>query len=252
MMMCPSWKRIMKLEVRNVSLKINGKIIVENVSLSIMPGEIVGLLGPNGAGKTSTFNLVVGNLKPNKGDILINNKSISNLSLPMRSELGLGYLPQEPSIFRDLTVRDNINLALQNSKLSKSIIRTRRENIINEFNLNKFVDNYGYQLSGGERRRCEIARALSVGRNGPKYLLLDEPFSGIDPLAVNDLKSLIINLSNNGVGILITDHNVRETLSITKKSYVLTEGKLLAYGLSSELAKNKNVKKFYLGDNFSL
>jgi len=242
----------MKLEVKNVSLKINGKIIVENVSLSIMPGEIVGLLGPNGAGKTSTFNLVVGNLKPNKGDILINNKSISNLSLPMRSELGLGYLPQEPSIFRDLTVRDNINLALQNSKLSKSIIRTRRENIINEFNLNKFVDNYGYQLSGGERRRCEIARALSVGRNGPKYLLLDEPFSGIDPLAVNDLKSLIINLSNNGVGILITDHNVRETLSITKKSYVLTEGKLLAYGLSSELAKNKNVKKFYLGDNFSL
>ena len=242
----------MKLEVRNVSLKINGKIIVENVSLSIMPGEIVGLLGPNGAGKTSTFNLVVGNLKPNKGDILINNKSISNLSLPMRSELGLGYLPQEPSIFRDLTVKDNIKLALQNSKLSKSIIRTRRENIINEFNLNKFVDNYGYQLSGGERRRCEIARALSVGRNGPKYLLLDEPFSGIDPLAVNDLKSLIINLSNNGMGILITDHNVRETLSITKKSYVLTEGKLLAYGLSSELAKNKNVKKFYLGDNFSL
>ena len=242
----------MKLEVRNVYLKINGKIIVENVSLSIMPGEIVGLLGPNGAGKTSTFNLVVGNLKPDKGDILINNKSISNLPLPMRSELGLGYLPQEPSIFRDLTVRDNLNLALQNSKLSKSIIRTRREKIINEFKLNKFVDNYGYQLSGGERRRCEIARALSVGRNGPKYLLLDEPFSGIDPLAVNDLKGLIINLSNNGVGILITDHNVRETLSITKKSYVLTEGKLLAYGLSSELAKNKNVKKFYLGDNFSL
>jgi len=242
----------MKLEVKNVSLKINGKIIVENVSLSIMPGEIVGLLGPNGAGKTSTFNLVVGNLKPNNGDILINNKSISNLSLPMRSELGLGYLPQEPSIFRDLTVRDNINLALQNSRLKKSIIRTRRENIINEFNLNKFVDNYGYQLSGGERRRCEIARALSVGRNGPKYLLLDEPFSGIDPLAVNDLKSLIINLSNNGMGILITDHNVRETLSITKKSYVLSEGKILAYGLSSELAKNKNVKKFYLGENFSL
>ena len=242
----------MKLEVRNVSLKINGKIIVENVSLSIMPGEIVGLLGPNGVGKTSTFNLIVGNLKLNKGDILINNKSISNLSLPMRSELGLGYLPQEPSIFRDLTVRDNLNLALQNSKLSKSIIRTRREKIINEFKLNKFVDNYGYQLSGGERRRCEIARALSVGRNGPKYLLLDEPFSGIDPLAVNDLKSLIINLSNNGVGILITDHNVRETLSITKKSYVLTEGKLLASGFSSELAKNKNVQKFYLAENFSI
>ena len=242
----------MKLEVKNVSLIINGKIIVDNVSLSVKPGEIVGLLGPNGAGKTSTFNLVVGNLKPNTGDIFINNKSVSNLPLSKRSELGLGYLPQEPSIFRDLTVKDNINLALQNSRLSKSIIRNRRENIINEFNLNKFVDNYGYQLSGGERRRCEIARALSVGINGPKYLLLDEPFSGIDPLAVNDLKSLIFKLSQNGVGILITDHNVRETLSITKKSYVLSEGKLLAYGLSSDVAQNKNVKKFYLGDNFSL
>ena len=242
----------MKLEVKNVSLKINGKKIVDDVSLSVTPGEIVGLLGPNGAGKTSTFNLVVGNLKPNKGDIFINNKLISKFSLPMRSEMGLGYLPQEPSIFRDLTVRDNINIALQNSKLSKSFIRSRRENIINEFNLNKFVDSYGYQLSGGERRRCEIARALSVGINGPKYLLLDEPFSGIDPLSVNDLKNLIFKLSKNGVGILITDHNVRETLSITNKSYVLNDGKLLAYGLSSELAKNHNVKKFYLGDNFSL
>ena len=240
------------IEVQNVNKSFGNQRALSNISLNVKEGCIYGLLGPNGAGKTSTFNLVVGNLKPNKGDILINNKSISNLSLPMRSELGLGYLPQEPSIFRDLTVRDNINLALQNSKLSKSIIRTRRENIINEFNLNKFVDNYGYQLSGGERRRCEIARALSVGRNGPKYLLLDEPFSGIDPLAVNDLKNLIFNLSKNGVGILITDHNVRETLSITKKSYVLTEGKLLANGLSSELAKNKNVKKFYLGEDFTL
>ena len=242
----------MKLEIKNVSLSINGKSIVENVSITVMPGEIVGLLGPNGAGKTSTFNLVVGNLKPNKGDILMNNRSITDFSLPVRSKLGLGYLPQEPSIFRDLTVKDNINLALQNSGLSKSIIRNRRENIINEFNLNKFIDNYGYQLSGGERRRCEIARALSVGINGPKYLLLDEPFSGIDPLAVNDLKKLILRLSLNNVGILITDHNVRETLAITKKSYVLSEGKTLAYGLSSDVAKNVNVKKFYLGDDFAL
>lgn len=242
----------MKLEIKNVSLSINGKSIVENVSITVKPGEIVGLLGPNGAGKTSTFNLVVGNLKPNKGDILMDNRSITDFSLPVRSKLGLGYLPQEPSIFRDLTVKDNINLALQNSGLSKSIIRNRRENIINEFNLNKFIDNYGYQLSGGERRRCEIARALSVGINGPKYLLLDEPFSGIDPLAVNDLKKLILKLSLNNVGILITDHNVRETLAITKKSYVLSEGKTLAYGLSSEVAKNVNVKKFYLGDDFAL
>ena len=240
----------MKLEIKNVSLSINRRLIVNNVSIHVSPGEIVGLLGPNGAGKTSTFNLIVGNLRPNKGEILLNNKRINNLSLPQRSKLGLGYLSQEPSIFRDLTVKDNINLALENSKLSKSIIRSRREKIVNEFNLNKFIDNYGYQLSGGERRRCEIARALSVGQNGPKYLLLDEPFAGIDPLAVNDLKKLISKLSKNGVGILITDHNVRETLSITHKSFVLCEGKILASGLSSEVAKNEIVKEFYLGYEF--
>ena len=240
----------MKLEIKNVSLSINRKLIVNNVSMHVSPGEIVGLLGPTGAGKTSTFNLIVGNLRPNKGEILLNNKRINNLSLPQRSKLGLGYLSQEPSVFRDLTVKDNINLALENSGLSKSIIRSRREKIVNEFNLNKFIDNYGYQLSGGERRRCEIARALSVGQNGPKYLLLDEPFAGIDPLAVNDLKKLISKLSKNGVGILITDHNVRETLSITHKSFVLCEGKILASGLSSEVAKNEIVKEFYLGYEF--
>ena len=240
----------MKLEIKNVRLSINRKLIVNNVSMHVSPGEIVGLLGPNGAGKTSTFNLIVGNLRPNKGEILLNNKRINNLSLPQRSKLGLGYLSQEPSVFRDLTVKDNINLALENSGLSKSIIRSRREKIVNEFNLNKFIDNYGYQLSGGERRRCEIARALSVGQNGPKYLLLDEPFAGIDPLAVNDLKKLISKLSKNGVGILITDHNVRETLSITHKSFVLCEGKILASGLSSEVAKNEIVKEFYLGYDF--
>ncbi len=240
----------MKLEIKNVSLSINRKLIVNNVSMYVSPGEIVGLLGPNGAGKTSTFNIIVGNLRPNKGEILLNNKRINNLSLPQRSKLGLGYLSQEPSVFRDLTVKDNINLALENSGLNKSIIRSRREKIVNEFNLNKFIDNYGYQLSGGERRRCEIARALSVGQNGPKYLLLDEPFAGIDPLAVNDLKKLISKLSKNGVGILITDHNVRETLSITHKSFVLCEGKILASGLSSEVAKNEIVKEFYLGYEF--
>ena len=242
----------MKLEIKNTTLSINRKLIVNNVSIHVSPGEIVGLLGPNGAGKTSTFNLIVGNLRPNKGQILLNNKRINNLSLPQRSKLGLGYLSQEPSIFRDLKVKDNINLALENSGLSKSIIRSRREKIVNEFNLNKFIDNYGYQLSGGERRRCEIARALSVGQNGPKYLLLDEPFAGIDPLAVNDLKKLIFKLSKNGVGVLITDHNVRETLSITYKAYVMCEGKILASGLSSEVAKNEIVKEFYLGYDFKL
>ena len=242
----------MKLEIKKVSLKIKGKEIVENISITVCPGEIIGLLGPNGAGKTTTFNMAVGNLKPNKGDIFMNNRLITNLPLPIRSKLGLGYLPQEASIFRDLTVRDNIDLALQNSGLSKSVIRNRREKIVNEFNLNKFVDNFGFQLSGGERRRCEIARAISVGQKGPKYLLLDEPFAGIDPLAVNDLKNLIVKLSKNGVGILITDHNVRETLHITNKAYVLSEGKILAYGISKEVANNPIVKKFYLGDDFKL
>ena len=242
----------MSFEIKNVFLTIEGKAIVKNVSIKVIPGEIVGLMGPNGAGKTSTFNLAVGNLKPNGGDILMNQKSIKHLPLPRRSRLGLGYLTQEPSIFRDLTVKENIDLALQNSFLNQAVIRNRREKIINVFNLNKFVDSFGYQLSGGERRRCEIARALSVGREGPKYLLLDEPFAGIDPIAVSDLKKLIIKLSKDGVGILITDHNVRETLLITNKSYVLSEGKILAYGESKQLASNPIVKKFYLGDDFKL
>ena len=242
----------MNLKIKNVSLIIEGRSIVNNVSITVSPGEIVGLMGPNGAGKTTTFNLAVGNLKPDEGGIYMNEQSITNLPLPTRARLGLGYLTQEASIFRNLTVKENIDIALQNSFSNTAVIRNRRENIINEFNLNKFVDNYGYQLSGGERRRCEIARALSVGRKGPKYLLLDEPFAGIDPLAVNDLKKLIFRLSNNGVGILITDHNVRDTLQITNKSYVLSEGKILAYGTSSELATNPIVKKYYLGDNFKL
>ena len=242
----------MNLKIKNVSLTINGRLIVEDVSITVAPGEVVGLMGPNGAGKTTTFNLAVGNLKPDRGEILMNDKNITKLPLPIRSRLGLGYLTQEASIFRDLTVAQNIDIALQNASYSSAAIRNRREKLINEFNLNKFVDNYGYQLSGGERRRCEIARALSVGRKGPKYLLLDEPFAGIDPLAVNDLKKLILKLSSSGVGILITDHNVRETLLITNKSYVLSEGKILAYGSSGELADNPIVKKYYLGDNFKL
>ena len=242
----------MNFNIENVSVKIQGRLIVDSVSISISPGEVVGLMGPNGAGKTTTFNLAVGNLSPDKGDIILNSKSIAKLPLTTRARLGLGYLTQEPSIFRNLTVRENIDLALQNSLTSSALIRNRREGIINEFNLNRFVDNYGYQLSGGERRRCEIARALSVGKKGPKYLLLDEPFAGIDPLAVNDLKKLIIKLSKRGVGILITDHNVRETLLITNKSYVLSEGKILAHGSSNELANNPIVKRHYLGDNFQL
>ena len=242
----------MNLKINKVSLNIEGRLIVDDVSIIVSPGEVVGLMGPNGAGKTTTFNLAVGNLKPDRGQIFLNDRLITNLGLPSRAKIGLGYLTQEPSVFRNLTVKENIDLALQSYSSNRAVIRNRREIIINQFNLNKFVDNYGYQLSGGERRRCEIARALSVGRRGPKYLLLDEPFAGIDPLAVNDLKQLIINLSKSGVGILITDHNVRETLLITNKSYVMSEGKILAYGSSEELARNPVVKKNYLGDNFKL
>ena len=243
----------MTLKIQNVSLRIQGRLIVNDVSITVNPGEVVGLMGPNGAGKTTTFNLAVGNIKPDKGKIFMNDKNITNLPLTIRSRLGLGYLTQEASIFRDLTVKENIDLALQNSSFfSAAAIRNRREQLINEFNLNKFVDTLGFQLSGGERRRCEIARALSVGRKGPKYLLLDEPFAGIDPLAVNDLKKLILKLSSSGVGILITDHNVRETLLITNKSYVLSEGNILANGSSRELANNPIVKKYYLGNDFKL
>ena len=242
----------MNLKIQNVFLSIKGRLIVNDVSITVNPGEVVGLMGPNGAGKTTTFNIAVGNIKPDKGEVLMNGQNITNLTLPIRSRLGLGYLTQEASIFRDLTVQDNIDLALQNSSYSLAAIRNRREQLINEFNLNNFVDNYGYQLSGGERRRCEIARALTIGSKGPRYLLLDEPFAGIDPLAVNDLKKLILKLSGEGVGILITDHNVRETLLITDKSYVLSEGRILAFGSSSELAHNPIVKKYYLGDNFKL
>ena len=242
----------MNLKIQNVSLSIKGKLIVSDVSITVNQGEVVGLMGPNGAGKTTTFNVAVGNIKPDEGKVLMNGRNITSLPLQNRSRLGLGYLTQEASIFRDLTVKDNIDLALQNSSYSPAAIRNRREQLINEFSLNKFVDNYGYQLSGGERRRCEIARALSVGRKGPKYLLLDEPFAGIDPLAVNDLKNLILKLCRSGVGILITDHNVRETLLITNKSYVISEGKILAYGSSNELANNPIVKKYYLGDDFRL
>ena len=242
----------MRLSLQNVSLELGGFPIVKNVSLSVGPGEVVGLLGPNGAGKTSTFNLLIGLLRPDLGDVSLDSQKIGGYSMPRRARLGIGYLPQEPSIFRRLTVRENLDLALSQSFLSKPLARSRREELIEEFHLSKFMDRFGYQLSGGERRRCEIARALSVGSLGPKYLLLDEPFAGIDPMAVADLQSLIYKLRNRGMGILITDHNVRETLAITDNSYILSEGTILASGLSGEVANNPLVRKTYLGEEFKL
>ena len=242
----------MTLVLENISVYIGGRPLVQKVSLSVNPGEVVGLLGPNGAGKTTTFNLVIGLLKPDKGDVSLNGISVSKLAMPKRARLGIGYLPQEPSVFRQLTVRENLDLALAQSGLSKSECRARREQLIQQFNLVSFLERRGYQLSGGERRRCEVARALSVGNVGPRYLLLDEPFAGVDPIAVSDLQQLIQSLKVNGMGILITDHNVRETLAITDRAYILNDGKILASGDAGNVANDSLVRRHYLGEDFKL
>ena len=242
----------MRLGLENVSINIGRSSILKGLSLALETGEVVGLLGPNGAGKTTSFNLLIGHLQPNIGKVLFNGKNISHLSMPSRARLGIGYLPQEASVFRNLTVRQNLEIALSQSSLSKPFCRIRKEELIEDFNLTDFVDRLGYQLSGGERRRCEIARALAVGSVGPKYLLLDEPFAGVDPKAVADLQGLIQKLRLRGMGILITDHNVRETLAITDRSYILSEGKILSSGLSNEVANDPLVRRHYLGEDFQL
>ena len=242
----------MTLLIESLELTISNRNIVKKVTLNVNPGEVVGLLGPNGAGKTSTFNMIVGFIKPNQGNIYLDGNSIKNLSMTKRVQLGIGYLAQEPSVFRNLTVRENLDIALYHSGLSKSLCRNKRETLIDKFNLSSFVDRYGYQLSGGERRRCEVARALAVGLIGPKYLLLDEPFVGIDPIAIYDIQNLIETLRESGMGILITDHNVRETLAITNRSYIINEGRILRSGSSDEVSNDPIVKKYYLGENFQL
>ena len=242
----------MTLLIESLELTLSNRIIVKNVTLNVNPGEVVGLLGPNGAGKTSTFNMLVGLIKPNKGNIYLEGNCIKNFSMTKRVQLGIGYLAQEPSVFRNLTVKENLDIALFHSGLSNSLCRKKRETLIDQFNLSSFVDRYGYQLSGGERRRCEVARALAVGRVGPKYLLLDEPFAGIDPIAIYDIQKLIGTLRESGMGLLITDHNVRETLAITNRSYIITEGRILRSGSSKEVSNDPIVKKYYLGENFQL
>ena len=240
----------MTLLIESLDLVLSNKSIVKNVTLDVNPGEVVGLLGPNGAGKTSTFNMIVGLIKPNKGNIYLDGSSIKNFSMTKRVQLGIGYLPQEPSVFRNLTVVENLDIALSKANLSTASYRNKREELIEEFNLVSFLDRFGHQLSGGERRRCEVARALAVGRLGPKYLLLDEPFAGIDPIAINDLQSLIRKLKNKNIGILITDHNVRATLAITSRAYILNQGQILANGSSDQLTNNQIVKDHYLGNSF--
>ena len=240
----------MALIIESLELALSNRTIVKNVTLNVNPGEVVGLLGPNGAGKTSTFNMIVGLIKPNKGNIFLEGNCIKKFSMTKRVQLGIGYLAQEPSIFRNLTVIENLDIALSQSCLTRTLFREKREELIEEFNLLSVLDRYGHQLSGGERRRCEVARALAVGRVGPKYLLLDEPFAGIDPIAINDLQSLISKLKNKNIGILITDHNVRATLAITSRAYILNQGEILAYGSSDQLKRNQVVKDHYLGNSF--
>jgi lipopolysaccharide export system ATP-binding protein len=247
-------KDIHTLEVKNL-LKVYGKRqVVKHVSLSVSTGEIVGLLGPNGAGKTTTFYMVVGLIKPEGGDILLDSHDMSNLPMYMRARKGIGYLPQEPSIFRKLTVRQNLEAVLEiaqfaDGPLSKGDIKEEIDRLLLEFNLTEFADRDGYRLSGGERRRTEIARAIAVK---PTFMLFDEPFAGIDPIAIIELKKMLSYLKSKGLGILITDHNVRETLSITDRAYIISNGAVLAEGTSDELVSNTAVKEAYLGEEFRL
>jgi lipopolysaccharide export system ATP-binding protein len=242
----------MSLALDRVTITLGGRPLVRGVSLELNPGEVVGLLGPNGAGKTTTFNLITGLLRPDEGNVRFDGVSVTRLAMPQRARLGLGYLPQEASVFRNLSVRENLELALQQSQTPRSVRQERLESLIHDFHLVPFQRRKGFQLSGGERRRCEVARALAVGGQGPRYLLLDEPFAGVDPLAVADLQELIAGLRRRGMGVLITDHNVRETLAITDRAYILTDGQLLASGSSLAMAHDPLVRRHYLGEGFQL
>ena len=239
----------MSLRTNELVKKYKGRAVVDHVSIEVNPGEIVGLLGPNGAGKTTSFYMVVGLIRPDEGNVFLNNENITDLAMYKRAKKGIGYLPQEASVFRKLSVEDNIAAILEMTSLSKSEQKEKLESLLSEFGLQSVRKTQGGLLSGGERRRTEIARALSVD---PAYILLDEPFAGVDPIAVEDIQMIIKDLKNKKIGILITDHNVRETLSITDRAYLLFEGKVLTSGTSEELANDAQVRKVYLGQNFEL
>lgn len=239
-----------KLHAINLSKRYHTRVVVQNVSLELETGEVVGLLGPNGAGKTTSFYLIVGLINSAQGKILLDNRNITHLPMHARAKAGIGYLPQEPSIFRKLSVADNILAILQLRKdLSKNQRKQHLENLLHEFHITHIRDTLGISLSGGERRRVEIARALAME---PKFILLDEPFAGIDPISVVDIKRMIIHLSRRGIGVLITDHNVRETLTICKRAYIVSEGETIYVGTPKEVLSNQRVREVYLGHEFDL
>ncbi len=241
--------RIMKLEAKNIIKNYSGRNVVDNVSVQVNQGEIVGLLGPNGAGKTTTFYMMVGLVKPDNGTVLLNDIEITSLPMYKRAQMGVGYLAQEASVFRKLSVEDNISAVLEMTSLSMEEQSLKLEELISEFGLNLIRKTKGDLLSGGERRRTEIARCLATD---PKFILLDEPFAGVDPIAVEDIQQIVSTLKKKNIGILITDHNVHETLSITERAYLLYEGKILKSGTAKELAEDEQVRKVYLGKNFEL
>ena len=239
----------MILRTESLVKKYHSRTVVKGVAVDVSQGEIVGLLGPNGAGKTTTFYMIVGLIAPNEGKIFLDDDEITKEPVYRRAQKGIGYLPQEASVFRKLSVEDNIRAVLEMTHLPKVEQRERTEQLLQEFGLTKIRKSLGIQLSGGERRRTEIARALAID---PKFILLDEPFAGVDPIAVEDIQFIISKLKTKNIGVLITDHNVHETLSITDRAYLLIEGKVFKAGTAHDLAEDKQVRKLYLGQNFEL
>lgn len=237
------------LQAQNLVKKYKKRVVVNDVSIDVKQGEVVGLLGPNGAGKTTTFYMIVGMIKPNAGRVSLNDKLITNNPMYRRSRLGIGYLPQEPSIFRKMSVENNIRAILQLQKMTSAKRKERLEELLESFNITHIRKSKGYMLSGGERRRCEIARTLA---SNPKFILLDEPFAGIDPIAVEDIMQIVQRFKEQNIGVLITDHNVHETLSITDRAYIMIDGKIYIGGTAEEIAANEEVRKRYLGETFKL
>jgi lipopolysaccharide export system ATP-binding protein len=237
------------IHTKDLVKQYHNRTVVNKVSVHVNQGEIVGLLGPNGAGKTTTFYMVVGLIRPDEGDVYLNEQNITSLPMYKRAQMGIGYLPQEASVFRKLTVEDNIMAVLEMTKLSKAERKHKMEELLTEFRLTHVRKNNGDSLSGGERRRTEIARALAVN---PSFILLDEPFAGVDPIAVEDIQTVVARLKHKNIGILITDHNVNETLSICDRAYLLIDGKIFKHGTAEELANDEQVRRLYLGRNFEL